>query len=216
MSPGHPIPVEARVKGIHAACDFDEVLRKGIAEHIDVVKHLEIQGPLLMRVAKAMIRALTEDHKVLWFGNGGSAADSQHLSAELVGRFRRRRPALRSLALTTDSSALTSISNDYGFENVFRRQVEALCLQGDVVVGFSTSGTSKNVYTAIDAALQLGAFTVAFTGECGGDLASIAHETLRIPSRDTARIQEAHIFCGHMLCDIIERSISDPTIQLAE
>ena len=156
-----------------------------------------------------MTRAIFEGKKVLWCGNGGSAADSQHLAAELMGRFRRERRGLPSIALTTDTSILTAIGNDYGYEKVFQRQVEALCVKGDVLVGISTSGNSKNVCGALETARQMGAFTVAFTGEGGGLMARIAEVTLRIASKDTARIQEGHILCGHMLCDWIEQSVCE-------
>ena len=146
---------------------------------------------------------------MLWCGNGGSAADSQHLAAELLGRFRRERRGLPSIALTTDTSILTAIGNDYGFERVFQRQVEALCVKGDVVVRISTSGNSRNVCAALERARQLGAFTAALTGQGGGSMASIAEATLRIASKDTARIQEGHILCGHMLCDWVELSVCD-------
>jgi D-sedoheptulose 7-phosphate isomerase len=154
-----------------------------------------------------MTRAVHAGNKVLWCGNGGSAADSQHLAAELVGRFRRERPGLSSIALTTDTSVLTSIGNDYGYEKIFSRQVEAHCAPGDVLVGISTSGNSQNVCLALDAGRRMGAFTVAFTGEGGGAMAGVADAVLSIPSRDTARIQEGHILCGHMLCDWIELSV---------
>jgi D-sedoheptulose 7-phosphate isomerase len=154
-----------------------------------------------------MTRAVHAGNKVMWCGNGGSAADSQHLAAELVGRFRRERPGLSSIALTTDTSVLTSIGNDYGYEKIFSRQVEAHCAPGDVLVGISTSGNSQNVCLALDAGRRMGAFTVAFTGEGGGAMAGVADAVLSIPSRDTARIQEGHILCGHMLCDWIEVSV---------
>ena len=148
-------------------------------------------------------------NKVLWCGNGGSAADSQHMAAELMVRFRRERRGLASIALTTDTSILTAIGNDYGYERVFARQVEALCVKGDVVVGISTSGNSKNVCRALETAQQLGAFTVALTGAGGGAIASIADITLRIASKETARIQEGHILCGHMLCDWVELAVCE-------
>ncbi|HEV2213994.1 MAG TPA: D-sedoheptulose 7-phosphate isomerase, partial [Terracidiphilus sp.] len=151
-----------------------------------------------------MTRAVLAGKKVLWCGNGGSAADSQHLAAELMGRFRRERRGLASVALTTDTSILTAIGNDYGYDRVFARQVEALCNPGDVLVGISTSGNSRNVCAAVETAKSIGAYTVAFTGESGGKLASLADIILRMPSSDTARIQEGHILCGHMLCDWIE------------
>ena len=185
------------------------VFDQAIAEHMAIVASLRGQQELLQRIAEEMTGAILARHKVLWCGNGGSAADSQHLAAELMGRFRRERCALASIALTTDTSILTAVGNDYGFERVFQRQVESLCTKGDVLVGISTSGSSKNVCAALETARQMGAFTVAFTGESGGVVARLAHVTLRIPSNDTARIQEAHILCGHMICDWIEQSICE-------
>lgn len=187
--------------------DANSVFAQAIAEHLTVIRSLPSQQAVLEQIAKAMTEAILAGKKVLWCGNGGSAADSQHLAAELVGRFRKERRGLPSIALTTDTSALTAIANDYGFEDIFRRQVEALCVEGDVIVGISTSGNSKNVCAALQAARALGAFTVAFTGANGGALASIADVTLCIASRDTARIQEGHILCGHMLCDWIELTV---------
>ena len=189
-----------------ASFDPTSIFEQAIDEHLRVIQTIHAQQPVLQRIAAAMASAVLAGHKVLWCGNGGSAADSQHLSAELVGRFRCNRRGLASIALTTDTSALTAISNDFGYEEVFRRQVEALCNQGDVLVGISTSGNSKNVCLALETARELGAFTVAFTGQGGGAMAGIAHAALCIASKDTARIQEGHILCGHMLCDWIERS----------
>jgi D-sedoheptulose 7-phosphate isomerase len=187
-----------------------EVFQQAIAEHIAVIQALSVQQAVLERIAGEMTRAILDGKKVIWCGNGGSAADSQHLAAELMGRFRLERRGLPSIALTTNTSVLTAIGNDYGFEKVFQRQVEALCADGDVVVGISTSGNSRNVCAALEAAQKIGAFTVAFTGEGGGMMAKIAAASLFIASKDTARIQEAHILCGHMLCDWVERSICEP------
>jgi len=189
------------------AFDANSVFTQAIAEHLSVIQALPSQQAVLEQIAGAMTRAILVGNKVLWCGNGGSAADSQHLAAELVGRFRKERRGLPSIALTTDTSALTAIANDYGFEDIFRRQIEALCVKGDVVVGISTSGNSKNICAALQAARAIGACTVAFTGASGGALASIADMTLYIASKDTARIQEGHILCGHMLCDWIELSV---------
>lgn len=185
------------------------IFKNAIAEHLAVIQALSSQHDVLELIACEMTRAIDGGNKVLWCGNGGSAADSQHLAAELMGRFRRERRGLPSVALTTDTSILTAIGNDYGYEKVFQRQVEALCVKGDVVVGISTSGNSKNVCAALETARQMGAFTVAFTGESGGAMAKIADATLHIASTDTARIQEGHILCGHMLCDWIELSICE-------
>jgi D-sedoheptulose 7-phosphate isomerase len=172
-----------------------------------VVQALHDDHSVLERIASKMSAAMLDGNKILWCGNGGSAADSQHLAAELVGRFLRERRALPSIALTTNTSILSAIGNDYGYEHVFRRQVEALCVPGDVVVGISTSGNSRNVCLALEKAREIGAYTVAFTGKNGGGLARVADETLQIPSTETPRIQEGHILCGHMLCDYIEQSL---------
>jgi D-sedoheptulose 7-phosphate isomerase len=188
---------------------FSQMFSQAIADHLSVIKSLPSQQPVLEEIAAEMTRAIIEGKKVLWCGNGGSAADSQHLAAEFVGRFRRERRGLPSIALTTDTSILTSIANDYGYDDIFRRQVEAHCVDGDVVVGISTSGNSKNVCSALKAARKWGAFTVAFTGTGGGELATIANATLCIAGKDTARVQEAHILCGHMLCDWVELSICE-------
>jgi D-sedoheptulose 7-phosphate isomerase len=187
--------------------DQSQVFEQAIQDHLAVIESVRSQQPVLDQIAAQMTRAVIGGNKVLWCGNGGSAADAQHLAAELVGRFRRERRGLASVALTTDTSILTSIGNDYGFEQIFRRQVEALCAEGDVVVGISTSGNSRNVCLALDAARNLGAFTVAFTGQGGGAMAGVTDALLSISSKDTARIQEAHILCGHILCDWIELSV---------
>jgi D-sedoheptulose 7-phosphate isomerase len=197
------------------AVDPSSVFNQAIAEHLAVVGSLRSQEALLQRIAEEMTRAILAGKKVLWCGNGGSAADSQHLAAELMGRFRRERCAFPSIALTTDTSILTAIGNDYGYERVFQRQVEALCSKGDVLVGISTSGSSKNVCAALQTARQIGAFTVAFTGQAGAEITAIADVALCIPSNDTARIQEGHILCGHMLCDWVERSLCEWQPELA-
>ncbi|MFZ0747364.1 MAG: D-sedoheptulose 7-phosphate isomerase [Terracidiphilus sp.] len=192
------------------------IFQNAIADHLAVIEALTGQQEVLERIAGEMTRAIFAGKKVLWCGNGGSAADSQHLAAELMGRFRRERRGLPSIALTTDTSILTAIGNDYGYEKVFRRQVEALCVKGDVLVGISTSGNSRNVCAALETAREMGAFTVALTGEGGGAMAKIAEMTLRIASKDTARIQEGHILCGHMLCDWIELSICERELATAK
>ena len=191
------------------------IVQHAIDEHISVIQGLSAQCRVLERIATEMARSILDGNKVLWCGNGGSAADSQHLAAELMGRFRRERRALPSIALTTDTSALTAIGNDFGYERVFVRQVEALCVRGDVLVGISTSGNSRNVCAALEAARKIGAFTIALTGEGGGVLAKLADMTLCVPSKDTARIQEAHILCGHILCDWIEICICRREVEVS-
>ena len=184
--------------------DAASIFGAAIAEHLEVVRQMEAQQPVLESIAQAMTATLRSGGKILWCGNGGSAGDSQHLAAELVGRFRRERRGIPSVALTTDGSTLTSIANDYGYEAVFSRQVEALGAKGDVLVGISTSGNSANVIAALKAARSQGLVTVAFTGAGGGRLSALADHLFTVASRDTARIQEAHILAGHMLCDWIE------------
>jgi len=196
--------------------DPSSIFKQGVSEHLTVIQALSSQQAVFERIASEMACAVLEGKKVLWCGNGGSAADSQHLAAELMGRFKRERQAIPSVALTTDTSILTAIGNDYGFERVFQRQVEALCTRGDVVVGISTSGNSQNVLLALETARKIGAFTAAFTGEGGGKMAAIAEVALRVPSKDTARIQEAHILCGHMLCDWVELCLAERNQVLAE
>ena len=180
------------------------VFTDALSEHITIIRRLETQQDAFERAATLITDALVRGNKVLWCGNGGSAADSQHLAAELVGRFRRRRSGLPSIALTTDTSILTAVANDFGYDEVFSRQVEALCQPDDVVVGISTSGNSKNVCAALQKAHQLKGLTVAMTGRNGGHMATLADVCIRVPSTDPARIQEAHILFGHMLCEWIE------------
>jgi D-sedoheptulose 7-phosphate isomerase len=184
--------------------DGAKVFGAAIAEHLEVVRAMEGQRPALEEIARAMTVCLRGGGKILWCGNGGSAGDSQHLAAELVGRFRRDRRGLASVALTTDTSALTAIANDCGYEAVFSRQVEALGVEGDVLVGISTSGKSRNVIAAMEMARAMGMVTVGFTGAGGGGMAALADYHFAVESRDTARIQEAHILAGHMLCDWVE------------
>jgi D-sedoheptulose 7-phosphate isomerase len=184
--------------------DSSLIFGKAIEDHLEVVRQVAARQPLLESMARAMCAALASGKKILWCGNGGSAGDSQHLAAEIVGRFRRERRGLPSLALTVDTSVLTSVGNDYGFEFIFSRQVEALGVEGDLLVGISTSGNSPNVVRALEQGKSLGLKTVAFTGAGGGKMGAIADFLFDVSSRDTARIQEAHILAGHMLCDWIE------------
>jgi D-sedoheptulose 7-phosphate isomerase len=183
---------------------FDAALE----EHLSVMRGLQVLAPRVEELAERITRVLEEGGKILWCGNGGSAADSQHLAAELVGRFKRDRRAIPSLALTVDTSILTAVANDYGFEQVFARQIEALGRPGDLVIGLTTSGNSRNVVAALAQARLLGCGTVAFTGLGGGQVNSLADIHIEVPCTDTARIQEAHIFLGHILCDYVERHVS--------
>ena len=164
-------------------------------------------GPIL-RSCELMTKALAGGGKVLLFGNGGSAADAQHVAAELVGRFQRERAAMAAIALSTDTSVLTSIGNDYSYERVFSRQIEALGRPGDVAFGISTSGLSPNVAQALDVAKERGLGTIALTGRDGGHVGRIADIHVNVPVESTARAQEAHRTILHIMCDLIERALA--------
>ncbi len=176
-----------------------------LSAHAEVIRGLTPLAPQLETLVTRLADCLDVGGKILWFGNGGSAADSQHLAAELVVRYRANRRALASIALTTDTSILTAHANDFGFETVFARQLEALARPGDVAMAISTSGDSPNVLAGAQAARALGVYCVGWTGARGGKLAELADECLRVPSGVTARIQEAHILIGHWLCEALEQ-----------
>jgi D-sedoheptulose 7-phosphate isomerase len=161
----------------------------------------------IAKVTEILVASLRQGNKVLLFGNGGSAADAQHIAAELVGRFAFDRPALPALALSANSSCVTAIANDYGFDQVFSRQIEALAKAGDVAIGISTSGNSPNVIKAVLTARQMGLRTVGLTGASGGTLAKSTEFCICVPSEDTARIQECHILIGHILSELVEKEI---------
>lgn len=172
--------------------------------HMAMFNALEPLFPLISDVGIAMQNTIKNGGKILLMGNGGSAADSQHIAAEIVGRFKKERKGMPAIALTTDTSILTSVGNDYGYNYIFARQIEALCRPEDLVIGLTTSGNSANVVSAIEAANAIGATTVGLTGGTGGKLNSLCTYNIVIPSSVTARIQEAHIFVGHSLCEILE------------
>jgi D-sedoheptulose 7-phosphate isomerase len=183
-------------------------LEAELAEHTTLVARTrEAVAGEFDRLVRACAEALRSGHKLLFFGNGGSAADAQHLATEFVVRYSRNRSAQAAIALTTDTSALTAIGNDFGFDFLFSRQIEALCHAGDVAIGISTSGNSENVIRGLQAARDAGAVTVAFTGDGGGRLAGQVDCGIFIPSKTTARIQEMHLMLGHVLCAILERDM---------
>lgn len=165
-------------------------------------------APMIEAAAARMVEALRDGGTLYWCGNGGSAADAQHFSAELIGRFERERRALASVALTADSAVLTSLGNDYGFSEVFRRQVEGLLRPGDVLVGISTSGTSANVLEAVREARARGGATIGLLGRDGGTIGPLCDFPLIVPAANTARIQESHALIGHLLCEIVETALS--------
>ncbi len=182
-----------------------ERIRDAIKESIEAKAALTDEDHrIILEMAYTMVEALSQGNKVMWMGNGGSAADAQHLAAELVSRFYKERDGLPSLALNTNTSVVTAIGNDYGFNHIFERQVEALARPGDVVVGLSTSGNSPNVLHAIEKARDMGCLTIGLTGASGGQLADAVDLCLRVPSDDTPRIQEVHITVGHVICEIVE------------
>jgi D-sedoheptulose 7-phosphate isomerase len=189
-----------------------DVVRNRIQSSIAVKQDLLADLPLqraLVDVSLQIVKCLRADGKVFFFGNGGSAADAQHLAAEFTGRYLKERRALPALALNANTSALTAIGNDYGFELVFARQLEGLGHPGDVAVGITTSGGSLNVIRALEAASARSMFTVAFTGASGGAIRNIADRTICIPSCETPRIQEGHILAGHIVCEIVEQLICE-------
>ena len=178
------------------------------ADHSAVATRAALELPaLLERVVGAMHECLRTGGKILACGNGGSATDAQHLVAELVGRFREERRALPAIALTADTAILTAVGNDYGYERVFSRQVEALGQAGDVLLAFSTSGNSANVVQAAQTARRLGCVVVAFTGARGGELAGHADVLVKVPSNTVARVQEVHTLCSHAICDALDALI---------
>jgi D-sedoheptulose 7-phosphate isomerase len=192
-----------------APIDFSAQLRLGIEASIRTKQAVLADTSLLQRildVGQLMVEAFRRGNRVLFAGNGGSAADAQHLAAEFVSRFEFDRPGLPSLSLSTDTSMLTAIGNDYGYDMLFRRQLEAQARAGDIFVGITTSGRSKNILAAFDACKRLEVASVALCG-IGGDLESRADVVLRVPSAHTPRIQECHGLIGHMLCAQVELAI---------
>jgi len=188
-----------------------ELLQSTLSETIAWHEQVRLADPApILAAASATIRALKAGRQLLLFGNGGSAADAQHVAAELVGRFQRERAALSAIALTTDTSILTSIGNDMAYERIFARQVEALGRQGDVALGISTSGMSPNVIAGLTAARSLGLDTVALTGRDGGDVGRSAAIHINVPAQSTARVQEVHRTLLHVICDIVERAMAAP------
>jgi len=190
--------------------DFEQCVGDSIQASITVKRRLLSDAGLVLTVAKVsevLVEALEEGNKVLLFGNGGSAADAQHIAAELVGRFAFDRRALPALALSVNTSCVTAIGNDYGFDLVFSRQIEALGRPGDVAIGISTSGNSPNVIGAITVARQIGLRTIALTGCTGGKLKNAADYCISVPSSETPRIQECHILIGHIISELVEKAI---------
>jgi D-sedoheptulose 7-phosphate isomerase len=185
------------------------IIKREFSEHLKVSKKtMESIDKQIEIAAKICIDSLKNGNKILIFGNGGSAADAQHIAAELVGRYKTERKGLSAIALTTDTSAITSIANDYGYLHVFDRQVEALANDGDVVIGISTGGDSANVISALRLANDLGCKTIGFSGRDGGEFNTLCDVNLTAIAEDTPRIQEMHILIGHTICHLIELEFS--------
>jgi D-sedoheptulose 7-phosphate isomerase len=185
------------------------ILRNNIERSLEIHNRLIKEClPSLAAAADALISAYRGGHKALFFGNGGSAADAQHLAAEFVGRYLRERDPMPALALNANSSAVTAIGNDYGYEEVFARQLQALAAPGDVAVAISTSGNSPNVIQAVLCARRMRLFTIALTGDSGGRLRGLVDALIAVPSEETPRIQECHILVGHALCDAVEQALA--------
>lgn len=185
-----------------------DCIKDRIFESIQVKEQIMHQQiGVIISIAEAMIDCLKKNGKIIVFGNGGSAGDSQHIAAELVGRYKMERRGLPAIALTTNTSTLTALANDYGYEAVFSRQIEALAQKNDLVLGISTSGKAKNVNAGMRQAKKMGLKTVALTGADGGELTKLADLVLVVPSQVTARIQEAHITIAHILCELAEEAL---------
>ena len=187
---------------------MNELIKKHILEHSAVLDSIEHLDESIIRVANLLIRCLENKGTIFWCGNGGSASDSQHLAGELVGRFEGERKPLKSIALTADSAVMTCIVNDYGYEHIFSRQIEALGSKGDVLVGITTSGNSKNVLKAFEVAKIKGVKTIGLLGKAGGMAKNLVEESIIVSSNSTARVQEMHILVGHILCDLIEEGLN--------
>ena len=185
-----------------------DIIKNEFNEHIKVANSLHCLADAVSISAQICIDCIKDGGKILLFGNGGSAADAQHIAAELVGRYKVERKSLPAIALTTDTSALTAIGNDYGYIHVFDRQVEALANKGDVAIGISTSGNSINVINALKVASKLNCNTIGFTGQHGGEMNKICNINLSVPSEDIPRIQEMHILIGHTICHLIDQEFS--------
>lgn len=183
-------------------------ISKDIRDSI-AVKESVLQGlvPQIEKASAAIIGCLKKGNKVLFFGNGGSAADAQHLAAEIVGRYEKERKGYPSIALTTDTSILTAVGNDYGFDTIFERQIEALGRAGDVAYAISTSGNSKNVMLGVKKAMTMGLLTIGVTGKTGGELAKAVDISINVPSSKTARIQESHLMIGHIICERVDEAL---------
>lgn len=189
---------------------IEDFVRERVTASIEAKRGLLEDAPLIAELARVIANAMQAGHKLLVCGNGGSAADAQHIAAELAGRFYIERPSLPALALTVNTSALTAIGNDYAYDQVFARQLQGIGGAGDVLIAISTSGNSANVIEAVRQARGMGIVTIGFSGGDGGKLSGVAEYCLCVPSKDVARIQESHILVGHILCEHVEAVLFGP------
>lgn len=186
------------------------IIEKEFLAHLETIKKvIEVSQEDLVKASQLAVDTLKAGNKILLFGNGGSAADAQHIAAELTGRYKAERKGLPGIALTTDTSALTAIGNDYGYDRVFDRQVESLANEGDLLIGISTSGNSKNVINAFVTGLEMGCKTLGLSGRDGGAMNDLCDINLVVPSNDTPRIQEMHILFGHTICQLIDNAYEE-------
>ena len=189
---------------------MNEIINNTFDQHVALIETVRKQmSDHIAAVSGVLINCFAEDRTLFLCGNGGSAADAQHIAAEFTGRFIRKRRPLPAVALTTDTSAMTAIGNDFGFESIFERQFRALAREGDVLLAISTSGNSPNVIKALDAAREIGCTSIALTGHDGGQMKGRADHLLVVPSTETPRIQELHIVVGHILCDLVDRHFAE-------
>jgi len=186
---------------------MNKIIQSNLEEHKEVLNQLNSVVPSIEEVAKLLICSLKEDKTIFWCGNGGSASDSQHLTGELIGRFKGDRQPLKSMSLNADTAVMTCIVNDYGYDHIFSRQIEALGTEGDILIGISTSGNSNNVNNAFRMAKEKKIHTVGLLGKGGGEAFKLADHSIVIPSQSTARVQEMHITVGHILCELIEEGL---------
>jgi len=191
-----------------------ELIKSSLKTHKDLFSDMDALLTGLYQVIETISNSILEGNKIIWLGNGGSAAQSQHFSAELVGRFNMERDPISSLSLSSDMACVTAIGNDYGFSEIYSRQIGSICQPNDIVVCISTSGNSENVLKAADQSQKMGALVVALTGNDGGELAKVSDLSIIVPSSDTARIQEVHLWIGHTICECVEMKVSNRNLHV--
>ena len=187
---------------------MEHIIKQHLAEHLSIASQIESLEAHIQSIAQTLIQALKYHKTIFWCGNGGSASDSQHLAGELIGRFVGNRLPLKSISLTTGGAEGSCIANDFGYDQIFSRQLEGLGSEGDVLIGITTSGNSQNVLNAYQTANEIGMKTIGLLGKGGGKAASLVQQSIIVPSKTTARIQEMHILIGHILCDLIEDGLN--------